>query len=157
MSEPIPTRRLVLVPVAPSTARAVVSGDLSGLRVGDGWPHEDSLDGLRMTAERTASCWFVTLEGVVIGDCGTHGPPDDRGDVEIGFGLAAPSRGRGYGTEVVAGLSQWLLRQPGVRRVVAREVPADNLPSRRALERAGFVVELSDERRVWYALAPQAR
>ena len=150
----IATARLVLVPVEPDVARAVVSGDLSGLRAGSGWPHEDSLDGLRMAVEHGASCWFVTRDGVVIGDCGTHGPPDDRGDVEIGYGLAAPSRGQGFGTELVAGLSRWLLEQPGVRRVVAREVEADNVPSRCALERAGFVVERSDELRVWYALGP---
>ncbi len=59
----------------------------------------------------------------------------------------------GYGTELVEGLSQWLLRQPGIRRVVAREVLADNIPSRRALERAGFKLERSVGGLVWYGLA----
>lgn len=100
-----------------------------------------------------AAAWFVTLGGVVIGDCGTHGERDELGDVELGYGLAAPYRGRGYGTEVVAGLSRWLLGQDGVRRVVARRVAVDNTPSRRALERAGFVLESADEQHGWYALA----
>jgi hypothetical protein len=26
--------------------------------------------------------WFVTLDNVVIGDCGTHGDPDERGDID---------------------------------------------------------------------------
>jgi RimJ/RimL family protein N-acetyltransferase len=153
VSEPIATARLLLVPVARETAQAVLSGELGGLRVADGWPHEDSLDGLRLAVEHDATCWFVTHDGVVIGDCGTHGPPDDRGNVEIGYGLAPPARGSGFGTELVAGLCHWLLEQPEVVRVVAREVEVDNVPSRRALERAGFVVERTDERCVWYALA----
>jgi RimJ/RimL family protein N-acetyltransferase len=83
-----------------------------------------------------APLWLVELDGVVIGDCGTHGEPAD-GEVEIGYGLAAEHRGHGDGGEVVQALSQWLLAQPDVERVVA-ETDADNVPSRRALERAGF-------------------
>jgi [ribosomal protein S5]-alanine N-acetyltransferase len=100
-----------------------------------------------------AAGWFVTLEGVVIGDRGTHGEPDESGDVELGYGLAAPYRGRGHGTEVVTGLSRWLLDQHGIPRVVARRVAVDNAPSRRALERAGFVLESADDHHTWYALA----
>ena len=66
--EPISTPRLVLVPVAPETAAAIVAGDLTGIAAGSGWPHADTLDGLRM-----GGGWLVTLDGVVIGDCGTHG------------------------------------------------------------------------------------
>jgi RimJ/RimL family protein N-acetyltransferase len=97
--------------------------------------------------------WLVTLGGLVIGDCGTVGPVDQAGDIEIGFGLAAEHRGVGYGTELVKALSHWLLCQAGTRRVVAREVLADNTPSRRALERAGFSLERSEGGLVWYALA----
>jgi len=153
-AERIVTARLVLEPVPPVLARAVVAGDLSALRPGEGWPHEDTLDGLRTAVEHGgAAGWFVTVDGVVVGDCGTHGGVDPDGDVEIGYGLARPYRGRGYGTELVAGLTSWLLGRPGVRRVVARRVLADNLPSRRALERNGFVLELVEPGRVGYAKA----
>ncbi len=152
--ERIETPRLVLVPISVETARAVIEGDLSGVRAGSGWPHADTLDGLRMAVDNDVELgWFVTLDDAVIGDCGTHGAADDAGDIEIGYGLAAPYRGRGYGSELVIGASQWLLGQPGVQRVVAREVLADNLPSRRALERAGFVLERAEDSRVWYALS----
>jgi RimJ/RimL family protein N-acetyltransferase len=151
--ERLVTERLVLEPIAPEVAAAVVRGDLSGLRVGEGWPHADTVDGLGMAVRHGhAAGWFVTLGGEILGDCGTHGPPDEAGDVEIGYGLAAPFRGRGFGSELVVAASRWLLARPGVRRVVARAVLADNVPSRRALERAGFVLERSDGRRVWYAL-----
>jgi RimJ/RimL family protein N-acetyltransferase len=96
--------------------------------------------------------WFVTLDGVVIGECGTLGLVDDAGDIEIGYGLAAEHRGFGFGNEVARALSEWLLAQPGVRRVVARRVLADNVPSRRALENAGFVLEREEDGLTWYAL-----
>ena len=51
----------------------------------------------------------------MVGDCGTFGPPDDEGRVEIGYGLAAPFRGRGIGTEAVGALADWVAAQPGVR------------------------------------------
>jgi RimJ/RimL family protein N-acetyltransferase len=37
--------------------------------------------------------WFITHQGRIIGDFGTHGPVDDNGGVEIGYGLASPYRG----------------------------------------------------------------
>ena len=149
--EPIASERLVLVPVAARTAAAVIAGDLSDIDAGAGWPHADTLDGLRMIP-RGGSAWFVTLDGLVIGDCGVHGAPDAAGDVEIGYGLAEPHRGHGYASEFVAALVGWLLRQPDVARVVARDVDRDNIPSRRALERAGFTLERECSGTVDYAV-----
>ena len=153
MLERIVTPRLVLEPFPVEAARAVLEGDLSSVRAGEGWPHDDTLDGLRITLGQGAEPgWLVTLAGVVIGDLGTHGPPDENGDVEIGYGLAAPYRGRGYGSELVSAASQWLLARPDVGRVVARKVLADNVPSRRALERAGLAIEREERGLTWYAL-----
>ena len=75
-----------------------------------------------------------------------------NGDVDIGLGFANEWRGRGYGTETILALSQWLMQQPLVRRVVARDVLADNAASRRALEKAGLSVEATGEGVVSYAL-----
>lgn len=145
----------MLVPLPIETARAILAGDLSVVESAEGWPHADTLDALRMAvkADAPSLVWLVMLDGLVIGDCGTVGPVDEEGDIEIGFGLAAEHRGVGYGTELVRALSQWLLRRAGIRRVVTREVLAGNTPSRRALERAGFSLERSEGGLVWYALA----
>jgi RimJ/RimL family protein N-acetyltransferase len=152
--ERVLTPRLTLEPVSQAAAQAVLAGDLSGVPAGDGWPHADTLDRLRTAVNGGHEPgWFVLLEGVVIGDCGIHGDPDDAGDVELDYGLAVPYRGRGYGSEVIVALSRRLLRRPGVRRVVARQVPKDNIASRRALERAGFELESADDRFTSYALS----
>ena len=150
----IETERLVLVPMTGEQCAAILAGDLTVIVAGEGWPMEDSLVNMR-TAERYGvelPGWFVTLDGAVIGDTSTHGDVDEEGDIEVGYNLAEPYRGRRYASEFVTATSQWLLRREGVRRVVARHVAVDNLPSRRALERAGFVLENQDERYTWYAL-----
>jgi RimJ/RimL family protein N-acetyltransferase len=143
------TRRLLLVPVTPADARAVVSGP--GVAAAGGWPPVDTVEGFRAALDHGGALgWFVTLDGVVVGDCGTHGEAD--GDLEIRYGIAPPCRGRGYATEVIGALVVWALRTPGVERVVARRVRVENVASRRALERCGFTVDEVDHRYVDYVL-----
>ncbi len=146
--------RVALVPVSRAVAVAVLSGTHPGaalaplgLRAGDGWPHADTADALRPLAEHGAEGddggWLVALDGAVVGDCGWRGGADANGDVLLGYGLAAPARGRGVGTEAVAVLCAWADAQPGVQRLVA-DVHVDNAPSRRLLRRLGFVEEQDD-------------
>jgi RimJ/RimL family protein N-acetyltransferase len=150
----IATRRLGLAPLDDEVAHAVLAGDFSVVTRADGWPHDDTLDAMRMATVPGGGSlvWLVMLGEVVIGDCGTLGGVDDQGVIEVGYGLAGEHRGRGYGNELVAALSGWLLSQPQVEQVVAREVLADNVPSRRALESAGFVLEREEGGLTWYAL-----
>ncbi len=151
--ERVVTERLTLEPVSRTVAEAIVRGDLTQVVAGDGWPHDDTCDGLGMAlALGHAPGWLVVVDGVVIGDCGVHGAPDADGRVELGYGLSAAYRGRGYGSELVRAAAQALRRQPDVRQVVARGVLRENRPSRRALERAGFRVTHEDARTVSYAL-----
>jgi RimJ/RimL family protein N-acetyltransferase len=152
--ERIETERLVLVPMTGEQCAAILAGDLTVIVAGEGWPMEDSLVNMRTAAKYGVELpgWFVTLDGAVIGDISTHGDVDDEGDIEVGYNLAEPYRGRRYASEFVTAASQWLLRRDGVQRVVARHVEVGNLPSRKALERAGFVLEKEDERHTWYVL-----
>ena len=143
--------RVALVPVTREVARAAVQGEgltsalaAVGLRAGDGWPHADTADALRPLAEHGADGddggWLVVRDGEVVGDCGWRGGADAGGNALLGYGLAAPARSQGLGTEAVAVLCAWAERQPGVQRLVA-EVHVDNAPSRRLLRRLGFVEE----------------
>lgn len=137
------TDSLVLVPQTRDAALALLDGRECGLPLAEGYPHADTMDGLRMYVEHGGpddGGWFVTLaeDGRVIGDCGTVGWVDDDGRVEIGYGLAAPVRGRGLGTEVARALADWVADHAEVR-VVTAAVEVGNEPSRRLLERLGFV------------------
>ena len=146
---------MILVPLTVAQARAIVAGDLAGIDAGRGWPHADTYDALRPFAtfgsDEVPGPFLVVVDGEVIGDCGWYGPPGTDGEVEIGYGLAAPFRGRGLGTAMVKLLAAWARAQPGVRKVVAL-TDVDNVASRRALERAGFVVDAPGERTVRYAI-----
>ena len=136
--------RVVLVPQTMDQARALLEGGDPGLDLAPGYPHADTADGLRMWVEHGGpddGGWFVTLadDGRVVGDCGTAGPLDDEGRQEIGYGLAAPFRGQGLGTEAVRVMADWLADLPGVRALTA-EVEVGNDASRRLLERVGFAL-----------------
>lgn len=130
-----------LVPLPQPLARAIVDGDLSGIDAAPGWPHADTFDALRPVAMSGGEGTFLVVEeetARVVGDCGWFGPPREDGEAEIGYGLAAPSRGKGYGTAAVEALLRWVEAQPGVRLVTAR-VDVGNEPSHRLLARLGFV------------------
>lgn len=129
---------VTLVPV-PAGADLDALDQLTGGRaVGRGWPHADTAAGLAFTAAGGWTWLIVDGDGRIVGECGTKAPPQD-GTVEIGYGLAAPSRGSGLGTRAVDTLVRWLESRPDVNSVVA-EVAVDNDASRKLLERLGFTL-----------------
>lgn len=74
------TARLRLEPVTVPLAQAILAGELSGVSAAPGWPHEHTAAGLAHTLQPGhPPGWLITVGGEVIGDCGTHGRPDERG------------------------------------------------------------------------------
>jgi ribosomal-protein-alanine N-acetyltransferase len=148
--------RLRLERLGLARAKALLAGDFSGVDPAPGWPHDDTMDGVRIGAEHAESdeqTGFLAIlreTGQVVGDAGWKGGPDAEGAAEIGYGIAAQSRGLGLGNELVGLIAGWAGSQPGVRSVVA-EVLAGNLPSRKALERNGFALTREEPPHVWYA------
>ena len=135
-----------LLPVPRDVAVAVVGGCsldhvLARLQLtrSAGWPHTDTGDALRPLAEHGTGhgTFLVVRQGAVLGECGWFGPPDAEGAVEIGYGLAVPSRRQGLGREAVQLLLDWIWTQPEVR-VVTAEVLVGNEASLRLLAGLGF-------------------
>lgn len=87
----------------------------------------------------------------LIGAADFKAPPDERGEVEIGYGLAPAFQGRGYMTETVRALCRWAAGQ-GARAVLA-ETEGDNPASQRVLTRCGFR-EISRESTIWWRWEP---
>ena len=136
---PIPTSRLILQPVTPEIAQAIVSKRVSELPAGDGWPHADTADAMAMALLPGAGPgWLITLGGLVIGDCGAFAWPDASGTVEIGYCLALAYWGKGFGTEAAEAMCNWLLTEADTTVITASGIDADNLPSRRVLEKLGL-------------------
>ncbi|MFN2491041.1 MAG: GNAT family N-acetyltransferase [Actinomycetota bacterium] len=147
----IRTARLLLTPCSLDAARASLISpsaleQLVDVEVPVTWPPADLRDALvfyvrQLSNDEMHAGWGVWLvvsrdERALAGSVGFKGKPDAARAVEIGYGIEAPFRRRGYATEAVQGLLGWGWTQ-GVKRVVA-ECREDNVGSIRVLERAGM-------------------
>jgi RimJ/RimL family protein N-acetyltransferase len=127
-----------LDPVADAGHRdALLAGDVGELDVAPGWPHEDTRPGMSFLDSGGRAFLIIDDDGRIAGECGTKSQPNSDGVVEIGYGLAAPSRGKGLGTAAVRALVGELRDDPAVRGIEA-EVHIGNEPSLRILESLGF-------------------
>jgi RimJ/RimL family protein N-acetyltransferase len=138
---------VTLQPVTRRMAQAVLDGGPSTGTFADGARH-DRIPGAMAAAIRDIdsggaaappTVWFVVrgADGRIVGDIGTHGPPDGEGCVEIGYALAPSVRGMGIGAAAVAALVSRLAATPGIRQLTA-VTGAGNTASRRLLEGQGF-------------------
>jgi RimJ/RimL family protein N-acetyltransferase len=128
--------RLEQVPDADTRDR-LLTGKLGSLTAARGWPHQDTAPGMSFLGSGGMVFLIIDDAGQIAGECGTKASPTVDGDVEIGYGLAGPSRGHGLGTTAVKALVDHLAELPQVRRIHA-EVHVGNTPSWRVLERLGF-------------------
>ena len=155
------TQRLELQPLEVEEARQLIeTGRQHGRRLLPGYPTDATLVSAGIVVQAAAegrdlgpfTAYQIRrqLDGMVIGDCGFHGLPDERGTVELGYGIVEGERGRGYATEAVEALIGFALLQYGVRRVEAETTRA-NAASRRVLEKAGMRVASADGELLRYA------
>ncbi|MFD5315688.1 GNAT family N-acetyltransferase [Streptomyces sp. NPDC127098] len=77
-------------------------------------------------------------EGVVVGHCGFHGPPDEAGMVEIGYSVAPDFRRRGYARAMLVELLRRAAGESVVTTVRATISP-DNVASLATIAGFGFV------------------
>jgi RimJ/RimL family protein N-acetyltransferase len=77
-------------------------------------------------------------KALVIGAAGFVGRPDEKGAVEIAYGIAPGFQGRGYATETAEALVRFAIQGGGVRLVFAHTLPTPNA-STRVLTKCGFV------------------
>lgn len=113
--------------------------------VADGFPRDEDRQGLR-AYDLGSPAYVIVEDGVAVGTCGTHGPPDAAGAVELGWGLVEGVRGRGVGTAAVAALLDGVRHRYPDATLVARTewvpdgagVVADSAASEAILRRLGF-------------------
>ena len=116
-----------------------------GASVPEGWPDEELqrlLEAHEPRLRRDPSLlglgpWVVIAAGEVVGSAGFVGRPNERGEVELGYGILGGHRNRGYATEAARALVAWALAQPNVQQVVARS-ELSNDASNRVLEKLGL-------------------
>jgi len=140
--------RIAVVPVDAPFARRLLAGEPEPERPwAPGFPLESARPALRLVLEAERAGGDLApfgvgvvqrlADGLLVGDAGYHGPPDEAGEVEIGYALVPAARGEGLGGEVARVLTEFARSHPAVRAVTARVEP-DNAQSLRVLERLGF-------------------
>jgi ribosomal-protein-alanine N-acetyltransferase len=72
-----------------------------------------------------------------VGVGGFFGPPDETGEIEIGYAMCPSFREQGLATEAVGGMLDWAFEDARVRTVRAL-TQAHLYASRRVLEKSGF-------------------
>lgn len=149
---PIRTERLVIRALRLDDAQALAERR-SDAKVAEfqSWTVPFSLERARSIVESvvamdgpTAGEWWMVLitdadTGDTFGDVAIHVGAEGR-SAEVGYTLAAEHWGRGYLTEAMEAVVEYLFGGLGFVRVSATLHP-DNVASARALERCGFVYE----------------
>ncbi|MET8558198.1 GNAT family N-acetyltransferase [Streptomyces sp. NPDC004959] len=150
MAADLATRRLVLHPLTVAEAEQIAAGvpgvGPGAVPWGEGYPGHSSRVGalhyLEMVEKYGYPAEFPAYEirrrqdGAAVGGIGFHGPPDERGWVELGYDLVPAVRGRGFASEAVRGLLVFAREQGACG--VAADTDAGNLASQRVLLAAGF-------------------
>jgi RimJ/RimL family protein N-acetyltransferase len=150
------TDRLELVPMTLSIVEAVMTNRREdaerhvGASLPDTWPgralveraFSASLEAIR--ADPARRLWgdhvMIARTGPrrVLGSVVFHGAPGADGSVEVAYGVEEDSQRNGYATEGTRACVEWALAQTAVRLVRAT-TPSWHGPSRRVLEKCGFI------------------
>jgi RimJ/RimL family protein N-acetyltransferase len=142
------TPRLRLRLVSAEGLRRLLDGQpVDGERWAEGYPPDGSLVTTaiqldlhsRGTPRAPFGLFQVLLadEDLAIGDVGFHAPPDELGEVSVGFDIVPVARGRGFAREALSAVLGWALEHPEVRSVHA-DTDLVNLASQRVLVGVGM-------------------
>jgi RimJ/RimL family protein N-acetyltransferase len=154
----IRTMRLRLISVEPHHKHSLAAGKpalarLLGVAVPDDWPQFPEAfvptpDAMSAAAAHApwGGYFFIDVDNAtLVGNGGFHGPPNDAGEVEIGYEIAGEYRGRGYAIEAVRALIAFAFEDARVRFIVAHTLAQENASNAVLVKAAfSFVAELAN-------------
>ncbi|MCM1989034.1 GNAT family N-acetyltransferase [Oceanirhabdus seepicola] len=158
------TERLILVPVTLEITQSLLDGSSQeieklGMKVHEQWPTADTKDILPIINKSLGKnkipsgfeFWIIVKKDnmTVVGDIGFHGKPNEKGEVEIGYGLIEKERGKGIGFEALRAIMDWVSTQDSVR-VIKADCLINNIPSIRILEKVGMKEINRDENLIYW-------
>ena len=146
------TNRLILVPFTIELIDAAIANDKIeiqniGFISNNEWPESDLIEALPFFRDLIIAngingfnSWLVIepTSYEIIGSAGFIGNPDDKGNIEIGFGIIPSKRRNGYCLEAVTGLIHWAFENDSVKTIIAH-CNFDNENSEKVLIKCGFV------------------
>jgi RimJ/RimL family protein N-acetyltransferase len=160
------TNRLTLIPLTLEITKSLLNGNRQyiehlGIKCDEKWPTEDTMDILPIinnSLEQSKlptgfEAWMIVDKTniKIIGDIGFHGRPNEHGEVEIGFGLVKNERGKGFGSEALNAIMDWLSHQESVK-VIQAECLISNKPSAVILEKAGLKEMTRDDEFIYWKM-----
>jgi RimJ/RimL family protein N-acetyltransferase len=74
---------------------------------------------------------------MVVGEIGSKGPVSDRGEIEVGYGIASSHHRRGYATLALKEFIRLASQDPSIKTITA-ECLTHNIGSTKTLERCHF-------------------
>jgi Acetyltransferases, including N-acetylases of ribosomal proteins len=95
---------------------------------------------------RFYTMWIIIekSENTIIGGICFHGEPDENKILEVGYGIDTNYSNKGYATEAVGGLINWLKVNNGANALLA-ETERTNYSSIKVLQKNGFKVYNQDK------------
>ena len=160
-------KRLKLIPLDDYNLRLLVKDRQKmernlGVKINDTELEESEIIALRTSLQKVIenkedylwyTNWVIVLkkENKIIGGLCFKGCPDEKGRVEIGYGMQDEYRCKGYMTEAAKELINWAFSFKSVTEIIA-ETEKDNLPSHRVLEKVGMEKYEENEKMFWWKL-----
>ena len=161
------TKKLKLIPLDDYNLRLLVKDRQKmernlGVKINDTELEESEIIALRTSLQKVIenkedylwyTNWVIVLkkENIIIGGLCYKGSPDEKGRVEIGYGIQEEYRCKGYTTEAVKELTNWAFNFNNVTEIIA-ETEKDNLPSHRVLEKVGMEKYEENEKMFWWRI-----
>jgi ribosomal-protein-alanine N-acetyltransferase len=97
--------------------------------------------------------WIVVDKKIntIVAELGFKGPPNIKGEVEIGYGTMPDFQGNGYMTAAVKSIIEWATERNDIKTILG-SVDKKNSPSIRVLEKNGFKFYEEKEKLLWWKL-----
>jgi len=97
--------------------------------------------------------WIVVEKHsrLIVAELGFKGEPNEKGEIEIGYGTMPGQRGKGFMTEAVGGMIVWAKKQRGITHILA-ETDEKNTASVKILEKNKFQFDKRKGKMLWWKM-----
>ena len=160
------TERLLLVPFTVTICREVLNHNFTslnkmGFKQGISWPDADVMEtlpkiinNLTLAGHATGfESWMIIKRdsNEIIGDLGFKGFNYTAQNIDIGYGLIAEERGKGYAEEATKALIEWAFSHARVKEITAQCL-ANNMASIKLLQKLKFTAQRTNEDYIFWSL-----
>lgn len=162
--EKIETERLLLIPFTKQLCHLINDKNFialknKGLNTTEDYPDQETLDTIpKIVANIELSngptgfeSWvIIAKKGMkIIGDVGFKGIPNQAGEIDLGYGIIASERKKGYAFEAAKALCDWAISLENVNTITAKCL-IENAGSYKTLEKLNFKKTSKDAKMLYW-------